>query len=255
LDIAKGIVPGTEADMILPMKLTPLIVISSVTLFFAGCATAPEKSPAISVSAFAQANAAGLKKFEIVKNPRNQAQAEFEEIAAALQARLIGAGYVPADHAEAELTIFVNYLSDGSWKLLPVSEPELAMFSAYNNEAGISSRDSNATPAAMGTMSGLPRLTKTGFHIQQPPAVVSLVSVSIQAVPTAQYRRLAALPKEEWSKHPASAAWEIHAWYAGKGALEVRQVAPDIIRLIAPLFAQNSKGTLQIPYAFDGVAE
>jgi len=188
------------------MKLTPLIVVASGLLVFAGCASVPEKSPAVSVSAFASADAAGLKKFEIVKSPRNQSLPEFEEIAAALQARLISAGYVPADHAGAELTIFVNYLSDGAWRLVPVSEPEVTMFSAYSKDTDISSASSSTPPTAMATYSGLPKLNNTGFHIQQPPAVVSLVSVSIQAVPTAHYRRLAALPKEEWNKHPASSA-------------------------------------------------
>lgn len=237
------------------MNRTPLVLIASGIMLVASCATVPEKSPAVSVSAFAQADVSGLRKFEIVKSPRNQAQPEFDEIAAALQARLISAGYVPADHAGAELTIFMNYLSDGAWKLVPVSEPEVTMFSAYNKDPGVSSGNSNTPPTAMATYSGLPKLDNTGFHIQQPPAVVSLVSVSIQAVPTAHYRRLAALPKEEWKNHPASAAWEIHAWYAGKGALEVRQVAPDIIKLIAPYFAKNTKGTVEIPYVSAGMAK
>jgi len=241
--------------MMTAMKLTPLVLIASGFLLVAGCATVPEKSPAVSVSAFAQADAIGLKKFEIVKSPRNQSQPEFEEIAAALRARLLSAGYVPADHADAELTIFVHYLSDGAWKLVPVSEPEVIMFSAYNNDAGVTSTNSNIPPTAMATSSGVPRLTNTGFHLQQPPAVVSLVSVSIQAVPTAHYRRLAALPKEEWKSHPASAAWEVHAWYAGKGAPEVRQMVAEILRLAAPYFAKNSKGTVEIPYASAGLAE
>jgi len=227
------------------MKLSPLIVIASGFLLVVGCATVPEKSPAISVSAFASADVRGLKKFEIVKSPRNQSQPEFGEIAAALRARLISAGYVPADHADAELTIFVNYLSDGAWKLVPVSEPEISLAGGEN--INLSGSMENRIPVT--TAYSMPRLTKTGPHIQQPPAVVSLVSVSIQAVPTAHYRRLATLPKEEWKNHPASAAWEIHAWYAGKGALEVRQVAPDIIKLIVPYFAKNSKGTVDIPYA------
>ena len=241
--------------MMAAMKLPPLVLVVSGFLLIAGCATVPEKSPAVSVSAFAQADAIGLKKFEIVKSPRNQAQPEFGEIAAALQTRLISAGYVPADHADAELTIFVNYLSDGAWKLVPVSEPEVTMFSAYNKDSGVSSGSSNAPPTAMATYSGLPKLANTGYHIQQPPAVVSLVSVSIQAVPTAHYRRLAALPKEEWKNHPASTAWEIHAWYAGKGTLEVRRVAPDIIKSMAPYFAKNSKGTVEVPYAAAGLAQ
>ena len=241
--------------MMTAMKLTPLVLIASGVLFIAGCATVPENSPAISVSAFASADAPGLRKFEIVKSPRNQAQPEFEEIAAALHARLIGAGYVPADHTDAELTIFVNYLSDGAWKLLPTSEPEVNMFSAYSRDTDVSSGSSNTPPTAMATYSGLPKLANTGFQIQQPPAVVSLVSVSIQAVPTAHYRRLAALPKEEWNRHPASAAWEIHAWYAGKGTPEVRRMVPEIIGLAAPYFAKNSQGTVDIPYVSVGLAE
>jgi hypothetical protein len=228
------------------MKLTPLALITSSFLLVAGCATVPEKSPAISVSAFAQADAAGLRKFEIVQSPRNQAQPEFGEIAAAVQANLISAGYVPVDHAGAELTIFVNYLSDGAWKLLPASEPEMSLAGGDNLNLGVAPTD-NRIPVT--TTYSMPRLTKTGPHIQQPPAVVSMVSVSIQAVPTAHYRRLAALPKEEWNKHPASAAWEIHAWFAGKGTPEARRMVPEIIKLAAPYFAKNSKGTVEIPYA------
>ena len=233
------------------MKLTPLVLIASGFLLVAGCATVPEKSPAVSVSAFAQADAIGLKKFEIVKSPRNQAQPEFGEIVTALQARLISAGYVPADHADAELTIFVNYLSDGAWKLVPVSEPEMSLAGGEN--INLSGSMDNRIPVT--TTYSMPRLTKTGPHIQQPPAVVSMVSVSIQAVPTAHYRRLAALPKEEWKNHPASTAWEIHAWYAGKGTLEVRRVAPDIIKSMAPYFAKNSKGTVEVPYAAASLAQ
>ncbi|MBK8859304.1 MAG: hypothetical protein IPN11_17050 [Opitutaceae bacterium] len=90
------------------------------------------------------------------RQSRATSPAGVREIAAALQARLVSAGYVPADHADAELTIFVNYLSDGAWKLVPVSEPEVTMFSAYNKDSGVSSGSSNTPPTAMATYSGLP---------------------------------------------------------------------------------------------------
>lgn len=229
------------------MKPSSLLVIATVFMGFAGCSAVPEKSRTVSVSAFAQAGASEMRRFEIVRSPRNRAQPEFEEIAGALQARLIGAGYIPATHAEAELTIFVNYLSDGSWQMLPDSEPEGTLFGAYNNQAGNSSMDPNTPPAAMAMMSGPPRLKDTGSRIQHPPAVVSVVLVSIQAVPTAYYRQLEARPKGELTKSPVSAAWEIHAWDAGKGEIDTRQSALKIVELIVPYFAKNTKGTVNLP--------
>lgn len=225
------------------MKRSALLVIATVFLGFTGCSTVPEKLSTVSVSAFAQAGASELRKFEIVRSPRNRAQPEFEEIAGTLQARLIDAGYVPVTHAEAELTIFVNYVNDESWELLPVSTPDINMFGGYNNQAGNSSMDPNTPPAAMAMMYRPPRLTDTGTRIQQPPAVVSMVMVGIQAVPTAYYRQLEARPKEEWTKAPVSAAWEIHAWYAGQEAIDKLRRALEIVKLIVPYFAKNTKGT------------
>ena len=71
--------------------------------------------------------------------------------------------------------------------------------------------------------------------------------VSIQAVPTAYYRQLEARPKEEWTNARVSTAWEIHAWYAGNEAIDARRRALEIVELIVPYFAKDTKGTVDVP--------